>query len=59
MALGMGFGALGGQNRSALHLDLICDLRREGEVYADGELVWRNGEFLHDPQPARPAEHVG
>jgi aminopeptidase len=59
MALGMGFEALGGQNRSALHLDLICDLRREGEVYADGELVWRNGEFLHDPQPARPAEHVG
>jgi aminopeptidase len=59
MALGMGFGALGGQNRSALHLDLICDLRREGEVYADGELVWRNGEFLKDPQPARPAEHVG
>jgi aminopeptidase len=59
MALGMGFEALGGQNRSALHLDLICDLRREGEVYADGELVWRSGEFLQDPQPARPAEHVG
>ena len=39
MALGMGFEALGGLNRSALHLDLICDLRREGEVYADGELV--------------------
>ena len=59
MALGMGFEALGGQNRSALHLDLICDLRRKGEVYADGELVWQNGKFLSDPQPARPAEHVG
>jgi aminopeptidase len=58
MALGMGFEALGGQNRSALHLDLICDLRREGEVYADGELVWRSGQFLEDPQPARPAERV-
>jgi aminopeptidase len=57
MALGMGFEALGGQNRSALHLDLICDLRREGEVYADGELIWRSGEFLQDPQPAL-AEHV-
>src|SRR5207302_10835938 len=32
LALGMGFETLGGQNRSALHLDLICDLRREGEV---------------------------
>jgi len=58
MALGMGFEALGGQNRSALHLDLICDLRREGEVYADGELIWRNGQFLQDPQPAQLAEHV-
>ena len=58
LALGMGFEALGGQNRSALHLDLICDLRREGEVYADGELVWRSGQFLQDPQPARLAERV-
>jgi len=58
MALGMGFEALGGQNRSALHLDLICDLRREGEVYADGELVWRRGQFLEDPQPARLADSV-
>jgi aminopeptidase len=59
LALGMGFETLGGLNRSALHLDLICDLRRHGEVYADGELVWRNGRFLADPQPARPFEHVG
>ena len=58
LALGMGFQDLGGLNRSALHLDLICDLRREGEVYADGELVWRNGSFLQDPQPARPVERV-
>jgi aminopeptidase len=58
LALGMGFEDLGGQNRSALHLDLICDLRREGEVYADGELIWRNGCFLQEPRPARPVEHV-
>jgi aminopeptidase len=59
LALGMGFEDLGGRNRSALHLDLICDLRREGEVYADGELVWRNGHFLQEPHPARPVERVG
>jgi len=58
MALGMGFEALGGQNRSALHLDLICDLRREGEVYADGELVWRSGQFLHEPRPSELAARV-
>jgi aminopeptidase len=59
LALGMGFQDLGGRNRSALHLDLICDLRREGEVYADGELVWRSGAFLADPEPVRDVEHVG
>jgi aminopeptidase len=59
LALGAGFEILGGKNRSALHLDLICDLREHGEVYADGELIWRNGHFLADPQPARPVEHVG
>jgi aminopeptidase len=59
LALGMGFADLGGQNRSALHLDLICDLRREGEVHADGEPIWRNGHFLHDPRPVRDVEHVG
>jgi len=58
MALGMGFEALGGQNRSALHLDLICDLRREGEVYADGELVWRSGQFLHETRPSELAARV-
>ena len=58
LALGMGFENLGGLNRSALHLDLICDLRKQGEVYADGERVWQNGHFLADPQPARPVEHV-
>ena len=58
LALGMGFADLGGLNRSALHLDLICDLRREGEVYADGELVWQNGRFLQEPQAAPTVAHV-
>ena len=49
IALGMGFADLGGLNRSSLHLDLICDLRQEGEVYADGELIWRAGRFVGEP----------
>ena len=56
VALGSSFEDLGGQNRSALHWDLVCDLRAEGEVYADGELVWRAGRFLAQPEPA--VEHV-
>jgi aminopeptidase len=50
VALGMGFEELGGVNRSALHLDLICDLRADGEVYADGEMIWRAGQFLGAPE---------
>jgi aminopeptidase len=56
VALGSSFEDLGGQNRSVLHWDLVCDLRADGEVYADGELVWRAGRFLEQPQPA--VEHV-
>ena len=56
LALGMGFGDLGGTNRSSLHLDLICDLREGGEVYADGELIWRAGRFLEEPRARTPVE---
>jgi aminopeptidase len=53
LALGYGFEALGSRNTSGLHWDLICDLREQGEVYADGELVWRAGHFLVEPEPAQ------
>jgi aminopeptidase len=56
LALGSSFEDCGGKNSSALHWDIICDLREEGEIYADGELVWRAGQFLEAPKPA--AERV-
>ena len=46
LALGSAYPEVGGVNRSALHWDMICDLRAGGEVYADGELVYRDGRFL-------------
>ena len=52
VALGAAFKELGGRNESALHWDLVCDLRTEGEIYADGEPVWRAGRFLEDVSPA-------
>jgi aminopeptidase len=51
LALGAAFPQAGGKNTSGLHWDMICDLREEGEVYADGELVWRAGSFLEEPVP--------
>jgi aminopeptidase len=49
LALGASFKKVGGENDSGLHWDMICDLREEGEVYADGELLWKAGHFLHEP----------
>jgi aminopeptidase len=49
LALGAGFKQVGGRNASALHWDMICDLRDDGEVYADGELVWKAGRFVTEP----------
>jgi aminopeptidase len=49
LALGSSFKNLGGENDSGLHWDMICDLRADGEVYADGELVWKAGRFVHEP----------
>jgi aminopeptidase len=54
LALGSSFKKLGGRNDSGLHWDMICDLRQEGEVYADGELVWKAGRFLHEPRAVTP-----
>jgi aminopeptidase len=46
LALGRSIPGTGGVNESALHWDMVCDLRDGGEVYADGELVYRDGAFL-------------
>lgn len=46
LALGTAYPETGSANRSALHWDMICDLRKGGEVHADGELVYRDGKFL-------------
>jgi aminopeptidase len=47
LALGRSVPGTGGQNESGLHWDIVCDLRDGGEVYADGELVYRDGSFLN------------
>jgi aminopeptidase len=57
LALGSGFPQAGGRNTSGLHWDMICDLREDGEVYADGELIWKAGRFL--AEPAREVVETG
>jgi len=48
MALGAGYPETGSQNRSAIHWDLICDLRDGGEIWVDDELLYKNGKFVID-----------
>jgi len=45
MAVGASYPESGGVNESAVHTDLVCDLRRGGRVEVDGELLQENGEF--------------
>jgi aminopeptidase len=46
LALGRSYPETGGTNVSALHWDLICDLRDGGLLSADGEAVVRDGELV-------------
>ena len=46
MALGAGYPETGSHNKSAIHWDMICDLRTDSEILVDGELFYRNGEFV-------------
>lgn len=45
MAFGAGYPDTGSHNKSALHWDMICDMRDGGEVWVDGELFYQNGQF--------------
>ncbi len=45
MALGSSYPETGGKNNSAIHWDMICDLRQGGEVTVDGQLFYKNGQF--------------
>jgi aminopeptidase len=46
LAVGNGFPFIGGKNESAVHWDIVKDLRNGGELYCDGELVQRDGEWV-------------
>jgi aminopeptidase len=35
-----------GRNRSVLHWDMLCDMRKGGKIFADGELFYENGYFI-------------
>lgn len=46
MALGASLPEAGGKNESAIHWDMLADMRDGGKIYADGDLVYESGKFL-------------
>ncbi|HEX4692440.1 MAG TPA: aminopeptidase [Solirubrobacteraceae bacterium] len=45
LAVGRSYPETGGRNESAVHWDMICDLRRGGRLTADGEPVVQDGRL--------------
>jgi len=48
LAVGDSMGEAGGINKSAIHWDMLCDMRDGGTVTADGQVFYRDGRFLHE-----------
>jgi aminopeptidase len=46
LAIGTGFPQLGGKNRSAIHWDMVKELRNGGRIELDGKIVQENGRWL-------------
>ena len=46
MAVGASYPESGGTNESAVHTDLVCDLRQGGRIEVDGELFQQDGRFV-------------
>ncbi len=45
-AIGRGYKETGSKNESAVHWDMICDMRNDSEIHVDGELFYKNGAFV-------------
>jgi aminopeptidase len=45
MAVGASYPETGGVNESAVHTDLVCDLRQGGRIEVDGKVVQEDGKF--------------
>jgi aminopeptidase len=45
LALGASYPETGGKNESAIHWDMLCDMKKDSEIRVDGELLYENGKF--------------
>ena len=46
LAIGRSIPETLAKNLSAIHWDMLCDMKNGGEIYADGGLIYKAGRFL-------------
>jgi len=46
LAVGAAYPETGGTNRSGIHWDMVCELKKGGEIEADGKVFYRDGKFI-------------
>lgn len=46
LAVGASIPESGGKNQSSLHWDMVCDLKKDSQISADGKVFYRNGKFI-------------
>ena len=46
LALGMAYKECKGDNKSALHWDIVCDLRKNGKIIVDNKIIQKNGKWI-------------
>ena len=46
LAVGASYPESGGLNESAVHWDMVCDLRRGGRITVDGDTLMEDGKLL-------------
>jgi aminopeptidase len=45
LALGASIGETLGRNQSAIHWDMLCDVKEDSEIRVDGDLLYKDGKF--------------
>lgn len=58
MALGASLPGSRGRNKSALHWDLVCNLRPGGRIEVDGKVISKNGRFTKSTWPQPPPKRA-
>jgi len=46
MALGASIAETLGKNESAIHWDMLCDMKEDSEIRVDGDLLYKDGKFV-------------